>query len=119
MSHPTWTDLGPVSEFPTDGHTCLDTERPDGTRGTALVVLNVQGQWYALENRCPHAGLPIGDGERAGLVLTCPYHGYTYHIKTGKNIDFPDDQRRATTFPVRVVDGRVQVQLTYDEADNP
>ena len=50
------------------------------------------------------------------MTLTCPYHGYTYHIKTGKNIDFPDEERRATTFPIHVEGGRVQVQLASDEA---
>ncbi len=119
MSHNTWTDLGPQSDFPAEGHTCLDTEGPDGTRGTALVVLNVNGAWYALENRCPHAGRPLGDGERAGMTLVCPYHGYTYHIKTGKNVDFPDEQTPVNTFPIRIENGRVQVQLTNGKAGTP
>ncbi len=119
MSHHSWTDLGPADDFPSDKHTCLNTEGADGTRGRALVVLHVDGAWYALENRCPHAGRPLGDGERAGMTLTCPYHGYAYHIKTGKNIDFPDEETPVRTFPIRVEDGRVQVQITNDEADTP
>ena len=116
MNNNLWIYLGPLSDFPATGHICLNTDGADGFPGTALVVLNVEGELYALENRCPHAGLPIGDGERAGMTLTCPYHGYTYHIKTGKNIDFPDEERRATTFPIHVEGGRVQVQLASDEA---
>ena len=77
--------------------------------------MHVEGTFYVLENRCPHAGQPLGDGERAGLTLTCPYHGYTYHIKTGKNIDFPDDERPVKTFPVRVQAGIVQVLLDPKE----
>jgi 3-phenylpropionate/trans-cinnamate dioxygenase ferredoxin component len=110
-----WTDLGPESDFPTTGHTCLNTQEADGARGTALIVLNVEGEFCALENRCPHAGRPLGDGERAGLTLTCPYHGYTYHIKTGKNIDFPEEETPVKTFPVRVRAGIVQVLLDPKE----
>jgi len=117
MTHNAWTDLGPANGFPVDAHTCLDTEGPDGKRRTALVVLHVGNEWYALENRCPHAGRPLGDGERAGLTLTCPYHGYTYHIRTGKNIDFPDEETPVRTYPIRVEAGRVMVQLADNEAD--
>lgn len=109
MTEGSWTDLGPASDFPTDQQACVRAE------GVPLVVMNVAGELYALKNMCPHAGRPLGDGERAGLTLTCPYHGYTYHIKTGKNIDFPDEQTPVQTFPVRFHEGRVQIQLTNDK----
>jgi 3-phenylpropionate/trans-cinnamate dioxygenase ferredoxin component len=118
MSHHPWTDLGPESEFSTKEHTCVDSPENDGTRGTALVIVKNDGSWYALENRCPHAGRPLGDGACAGMTITCPYHGYTYHIKTGKNIDFPEEETPVKTFSVRVEGGHLQVQLTSDEADN-
>ncbi len=118
MSHNPWTDLGPESDFPTTGHTCFDTPDVDGARGTALVIVKNGDTWYALENRCPHAGRPLGDGECAGLTITCPYHGYTYHIKTGKNIDFPEEETPVKTFSIRVEGGNLQVRLTNDEAEN-
>ncbi len=117
MSNDTWTDLGPESDFPADEHSCLNTEGTNGTPGTAVVVVNVKGEMYALENRCPHAGRPLGDGACAGMTIICPYHGYTYHIKTGKNIDFPEEETPVRTFPLRVEGGRVQIQLTNDEAE--
>lgn len=104
-----WADLGPADDFPTDKQACVRAD------GVPMVVMNVAGELYALENRCPHAGRPLGDGERAGMTLTCPYHGYTYHIKTGKNIDYPDEETPVRTFPIRVHDGRVQAQLTTDK----
>jgi len=104
-----WIDLGPQDEFSVDEHRCVTAE------DVPLVVMHVDGTFYALENRCPHAGRPLGDGERAGLTLTCPYHGYTYHIKTGKNIDDPDYETPAKTFPIRVKAGIVQVLLNPKE----
>jgi len=110
MTNDYWSDLGPVQRYPNDEHTCLAVE------GVPVVILNVGGTFYALENRCPHAGLPLGDGERAGMTLICPYHGYTYHIKTGRNVDYPDDETPARTFAVRVEAGRVQVRLDHDDS---
>jgi len=109
MSHDTWTDLGPEDDFSQEAHRCVTVE------DVPLVVMHVDGAFYALENRCPHASRPLGDGERAGLTLTCPYHGYTYHIKTGKNIDCPDEEPPAKTFPLRVQAGIVQVLLDPKE----
>ncbi len=116
MTTTTWTDLGPISDFPPQQHTCVTSPGSDGIPDTALVVLNVDGAFYVLKNQCPHAGAPLGDGERHGMTLTCLYHGYTYHIKTGKNIDFPDDERPVKTYPVRVEAGIVQVFLENEEA---
>ncbi len=106
MTDQHWTDLGPAQDFPDDSHRCIRAD------GVPLVVINVAGELYALENICPHAGRPLGDGERRGMVLTCPYHGYAYHIKTGKNIVYPDDETPVRTFPIRWHDGRAQAQLT-------
>jgi nitrite reductase/ring-hydroxylating ferredoxin subunit len=111
MTEAQWIDLGPIVNFPDDIHSCI-------TAGDqSVVVMNAGGTIYAIQNRCPHAGLPIGDGERSGLTLTCPYHGYTYNIKTGKNIDAPHDETPVKTYPVRIESGRVSIRLTHDNKD--
>jgi nitrite reductase/ring-hydroxylating ferredoxin subunit len=51
--------------------------------GTAIAVGNVDGEFYAVGNTCAHAEGPLGEGSLDGNVLTCPYHGWTYDIKTG------------------------------------
>ncbi|GAB4186254.1 MAG: hypothetical protein Kow00105_00710 [Phycisphaeraceae bacterium] len=108
MSDQKWLDIGSVTGFTADGHQCFNIGH------LSLVVLRVGDRWYAIENRCPHAGLPLGEGERRGMTLTCPYHGYTYHIGTGRNIDFPDVDPPVRTFPVRVELGRLQVRVPSD-----
>ncbi len=108
MTDQKWLDIGPVTGFRANDQQCLNVGR------LSLVLLRVDGHWYAIENRCPHAGLPLGDGERRGMTLTCPYHGYTYHIGTGRNIDFPDVEPPVRTFPVQVVEGRLQVRVPSD-----
>lgn len=111
MTEAQWTDLGPIEDFPVDVHTCITIQ------DQSLVVINAGGSLYVIENRCPHAGRPLNNGERAGLILTCPYHGFTYNIKNGKNIDAPDEETPVNTYPVRTEAGRISIELTYDDKD--
>ncbi|MCC6581556.1 MAG: Rieske (2Fe-2S) protein [Phycisphaeraceae bacterium] len=78
--------------------------------GQAVTVCRVGDQFHAFENMCPHAGLPLGEGPLQGKVITCPFHGYSYHVDSGKNVDFEDDIP-LRVMPVRQVDGRVEVDV--------
>ena len=49
-----------------------------------LAVFNIDGTVYAVENTCKHRGGPIGEGELSGSIVTCPWHGWTYDVRTGK-----------------------------------
>jgi len=66
-----------------------------------------------VSNVCPHAGLPLGDGDLSGRVLTCPYHGYAYDTKSGRNVDYEDDEP-LTVYEARVEGGMVQARLTEE-----
>jgi nitrite reductase (NADH) small subunit len=65
---------------------------PKEGSGTILVLENgqeialfcLEGQFYAIDNICPHEGGPLGNGELEGAVVTCPWHGWQFDIKTGK-----------------------------------
>ena len=103
-----WVDIGDRGEFTPGEQVCLDAE------GTPLVVCDVDGELYAIANVCPHAGLPIGDGELRGLVLTCPYHGYAYNVKTGANVDFPNEEIPARKYPVQLNGNRVEIDVDSD-----
>ena len=111
MTAPLWIDLGPIEDFPDNVHACVTVQEEP------VVVMNAGGTIYAVQDRCPHARMPIGDGERAGLILTCPHHGYAFNIKTGMNVDAPDDDMPIKTYPVRVESGRVSIQLNHDDQD--
>lgn len=51
--------------------------------GTAIALCNVDGSYYAVENTCPHAEGPLGEGSMDGSTLTCPYHGWTFDVTDG------------------------------------
>jgi nitrite reductase (NADH) small subunit len=75
--------------------------------GRTLAVFNVDGAFYAIDNGCPHRGGPLGDGPLAGAIVTCPWHGYRYDVRTGAHQ--LDAAFNVPCYPVTVEDGVVYV----------
>ena len=73
-----------TSEIPAGQGKCIEVE------GKRIAVFNVDGTYYAIDDVCPHQGGPLGEGELAGTVVTCPWHGWEYDITTGVNQDDPE-----------------------------
>ena len=100
-----WIDVGSADSFAPGSKTCRSAGE------VALVICHVAGQIHAVLNVCPHAALPLGDGQLSGKVLTCPFHGFAFNVESGQNVDFPDDMA-LSKFPTRTTaDGRVEVDL--------
>ena len=57
--------------------------------GKTLAVFNVDGTFHAIDNTCVHRGGPLGEGELAGNVVTCPWHGWEYDVTTGGCVNNP------------------------------
>jgi nitrite reductase (NADH) small subunit/3-phenylpropionate/trans-cinnamate dioxygenase ferredoxin subunit len=52
--------------------------------GTSIAVANVGGQFHAISNACLHRGGPLGQGSLQGNVVTCPWHGWSFDVTSGK-----------------------------------
>ncbi len=102
---PEWTDVADADELPEGGRVCVTAA------GGSLVVLRVKDDVYAIANTCPHAGRPLEEGEVRGLTITCPYHGYAYNLRNGRNLDYPDVEPPVKTYAARIEGGRVQVSI--------
>jgi nitrite reductase/ring-hydroxylating ferredoxin subunit len=64
----------------------------------------------ACNNRCPHEGYPLREGTLdEACVLTCNWHGWKFDLRTGDNLLRGD---RLRTYPTRIVDGAVWVDVT-------
>ncbi len=126
----------PPEETPTgDGRShrvCAVDELPPGSRrvvridGRELAVINVEGEFIALRNRCAHQGGPLGEGPLTrtvvgseasgwepepwdGIVIRCPWHGLEYDVSSGR---VPGDPRwRVKVYETRVRDGHVEVTV--------
>jgi nitrite reductase (NADH) small subunit len=52
--------------------------------GTTIALANVAGQFHAINNTCLHRGGPLGQGSLQGKVVTCPWHGWSFDVTSGK-----------------------------------
>ena len=80
------------------------------SRGKCLAVFNVGGAFHVIDNTCVHRGGPLGEGDLEGEVVSCPWHGWEYNVKTGHCINNPSGH--VQVYPVRVEGGEVQVELS-------
>lgn len=85
--------------------------------GRSIGVFNVNGEFFALRNSCPHQGGPLCVGQvsgflmssapgdytytRRGEIVRCPWHGWEFDIKTGQSW-FDPQRTRVRTYPVSV-----------------
>jgi 3-phenylpropionate/trans-cinnamate dioxygenase ferredoxin subunit len=57
--------------------------------GKEILITNVNGNYYALGNRCTHAGGDLSKGSLDGNMITCPRHGSKFDVTTGKVVSGP------------------------------
>lgn len=114
-------------------------EIPPGERkiitvaGRSIGIFNVNGEFFALRNRCPHQGGALCEGKLWGSlratspgvfdysstkdILTCPWHGWEFHVRTGRSWCEPKRLRvrsydvKVETYPVAVEGARVVVDV--------
>ena len=75
-----------------------------------IAIFNVDGALHAIDNTCPHAGGPLGEGYlEAGGIVSCPWHGWTFSLRTG--ISPIDPEVRVRSYPVRVDGADIIVEI--------
>ena len=75
--------------------------------GHAIAVFHHEGEFHAVDNRCPHMGFPLDRGSVSDGILTCHWHHARFDLSSGGTFNpFADDVR---SFPVSVVDGEVWI----------
>jgi nitrite reductase/ring-hydroxylating ferredoxin subunit len=75
-----------------------------------VAIFNVAGGLHAIDNTCPHQGGPLGEGYlEDGGVVSCPWHGWTFDVRTGLSPIDPDV--RVGCYPVRVERGEIIVEI--------
>ena len=77
--------------------------------GRAVALFLVDGQYYALDDYCPHMGASLGPADVRDLRVICDRHGWAFRLTDGHGIDAPD--LKAEVFETRVRDEEVQVRL--------
>ena len=75
-----------------------------------IVLANVEGTVYALEDQCSHQEYPLADGELDGSDVVCLHHGARFDARSGRNKGLPA-VRPVKVFPVQIRDGDIYVEL--------
>ena len=65
-----------------------------------LALFSVDGTVVAIDDTCTHRGGPLSEGELKDGIVTCPWHGWRFNVKTGKNPE--SDVVGVRTFEVKV-----------------
>lgn len=78
--------------------------------GHSIALYDVDSNIFATDNICTHAYARLSDGWLDGELIECPLHAARFDVRTGKVLD-PPATLDLKTYPVRVVDGEIQVRL--------
>ena len=97
---------------------CKSEELPEGERRLVEVddvkigVFNVDGDLYAIEDRCSHDDGPLAEGtfDPATCTVECPRHGSLFDLRSGRPKTLPA-YAPVDTFEVRVEDGEIKLEV--------
>ena len=74
----------------------------------SIAIFNTGKRFYAINNACPHLGGPLNEGTLEDEVVTCPWHGWQYDLKSGCPITTPN----VRTYPLRLDGDTLQIAVT-------
>ena len=90
--------------------------RPGAMIGVAfgdyqIALYDVGGEVFATDNLCTHAHALLSDGTLHGEIVECPLHGGRFSVRSGEG-QGPPIPCDVKTYPVRIIDGEIQVRVT-------
>ena len=74
-----------------------------------ICIVNVNGEFSAMDNVCLHRGGPLGQGVVEKGKVVCPWHGWAYDPKTGQAVHNP--AAKVVVYPIKIENGEVWVEI--------
>lgn len=105
----TWTRIACTADIPAGECRAAEVD------GEHIVVINIDGGFYALNNICTHQFAFMSEGCVDGEYIECPMHQGRFHIPTGAAQGTPVT-RPLKTYPVKIEGDGVFVQLAASDA---
>jgi 3-phenylpropionate/trans-cinnamate dioxygenase ferredoxin subunit len=99
-----YIEIARIEDVPKNGMKLINV------RGLEILLVNANGRFYAVENRCPHMGYPLYFGNLEGTMLTCGFHYAKFDVTTGKPLNRVTD-KSLRTFKLRVHGSKILVKL--------
>lgn len=73
-----------------------------------VVIMNVNGEYYAIEDVCTHDDGPLGEGEIEDDEIICPRHGARFNLRTGEVLTLPA-VIGVNTYPIKIQGDRILI----------
>jgi len=70
--------------------------------GKDVLLVNIDGGYYAIDDTCTHAGASLSEGTLDGSIITCGWHGAKFDCKKGKLSAFPAKIKDLSSYKVVV-----------------
>lgn len=77
--------------------------------GPGVALFNVDGEFFAIEDNCPHMDAPLHDAICTRGVITCMWHGWQFELKTG--ISLMSDRITVQRYPVSVASDEIFIDI--------
>jgi pyruvate oxidase len=74
-----------------------------------IALFNYKGKYYAIANKCPHRGAPLGEGRIEEGIVICPNHEWRFKLESGANMQNPE--LFIPTYPVKVKNENIYIGL--------
>jgi nitrite reductase/ring-hydroxylating ferredoxin subunit len=100
---PRFVKLASLDELPPGGMKEAEID------GRIIGIFNVDGVVSAIDGLCPHQGGPLAEGTLEGTIVTCPWHGWQFDVRTGQTL--LGAKTRQTVYQVRLDGPDVMVEI--------
>lgn len=90
-----WVKVARTSEIPAGQKKIVEVD------GILVVVINLDGEYFVIEDVCTHDGGPLGEGDLDDGQIICPRHGSRFDVRTGAALTLPAFEP-VPTYEVRV-----------------
>jgi nitrite reductase/ring-hydroxylating ferredoxin subunit len=78
--------------------------------GKPIALFKVDGEYYCIDDTCPHQEGPLSEGYCDGTEVTCPWHHAVFDLKTGQCTEGPSEED-VNSYPVRVQGEDIEIQV--------
>ena len=93
--------IGKVEDFPPGKMQKIAADGKD------VLVANIDGNYFAMDDTCTHAGASLAEGNLKGSTVVCGWHGAEFDCKTGKMSSFPVKIKDLKSYKVIIESGNI------------
>ena len=79
--------------------------------GKEILVVNIDGNYFATDDTCTHAGASLSEGKLDGSIVTCGWHGAQFNCKTGNLEKFPAKINNLQSYKISVESDDVVIEV--------